>query len=193
MLFLLIVFLVFSSAVRADSLMEIRLDKIERILQMEEFLNSPPVKPVSINPHDISEPSYITVEDIDWFLWDTELVGLGHAYAKSEALHDINAVYLMAITILESGYGTSRLAKDKNNISGFSAYDKNPYEDAKYFETKDDCVLITAELLNVNYVNRGSMSIEDINKRYASDSEWSWKVNNIAEKIVEEVNKEKGF
>lgn len=138
----------------------------------------------SVNWYDVTEKSNTTVEQINAALKGTRLAGLGQAYIDAELKYQINAIYLVAITIHESAWGNSRLARNKNNISGFRAYDSNPYHDALYFATKDQCIMRTAQLLRDGYISRGLYTIKAVGGRYATDPKWSVKVHSIAKMIM---------
>jgi len=135
---------------------------------------------VNLNSNDITQPSGISVEKMKLILDGTGLDGLAYAYVYAERVFGINALYMYAITANESAYGTSRLAVEKNNISGFAAYDHAPFSSAKTFDSKTECVIASALNLKTNYVKAGLVSLDDVNSKYATDSQWASKVNQIA-------------
>lgn len=141
----------------------------------------------SYDPNDITRPSNITVEEMRKLLKGTQLEGVAEGYILSEKIFGINALGLYGLTVNESAYGTSRLAKEKNNISGFRAYDEDPYKNASTFKSKTYCVLTTARLLDENYINEGLKSTSSINKKYAKDTKWHKKINNIAYKALSDI------
>ena len=114
-----------------------------------------------------------------------------------EQKYKINGIFVAAIGIHESGWGTSKLAMDKHNLFGFAAYDRDPYNSAANFETYDECIDTVAKALAKNYLHLAGTNItEDIvataaynngptlsgvNTRYASDENWANKVFNYME------------
>jgi len=74
---------------------------------LEDYeLTNPYVAPVlepEINWYDITSESNATAEQINKALKGTKLAGLGQAYVDAELKYQINAIYLTAITIHESG------------------------------------------------------------------------------------------
>ena len=106
--------------------------------------------------------------------------------------YNINGIFLAAIAIHESGWGTSKIANDKMNLFGYGAYDSSPYESSNYFETYADGIETVAKALVKYYINeqgtpiydseiaKGSYyngsTIADVNERYASDKEWHNKI-----------------
>lgn len=128
---------------------------------------------------DVTAPSLVTAYEIDAILADTELAGLGRAFLEAEAASKVNAMFLLALAIHESDWGTSALAREKNNLFGFGAYDSNPYYGAMVFASKEDCVKYVAQFLRDHYIEgdyyRGT-TIQSINQLYASDLAWGEKI-----------------
>lgn len=110
------------------------------------------------------------------------MVGTGKYFIEAENKYGINSVVLAAICILESGGGTSQIAKEKNNLAGLGAYDYSPYKSAMQFDSCNDCIMFLAELLSTRYKD---YSLISIGKKYASDKKWAGKVNTIITKIIE--------
>lgn len=128
---------------------------------------------------DVTVPSLVTAYEIDAVLAGTEMAGLGRAFLEAEAESRINAMFLLALAVHESSWGSSAIAREKNNLFGFTAYDSNPYEDAASFRAKGDCVRFVARYLREHYIEGGyyrGTTIQDINKNYARDRAWGEKI-----------------
>jgi beta-N-acetylglucosaminidase len=128
---------------------------------------------------DITLPSAVTAYELEQVLAGTGLAGLGRDFIRAELIFGINAMFLTALAIHESQWGKSGLASDKHNLFGFGAYDADPYRFAESFESKSDCILQVAQFVREQYVDGGlsrGRSIADVNRKYASDPEWSHKV-----------------
>lgn len=128
---------------------------------------------------DVTVPSLVTAYEIDMILAGSPLAGLGRAFIEAEAESKINAMFLLALAVHESNWGSSVLAKEKNNLFGFGAYDSNPYHGAKVFASKEECVKHVAQFLREHYLEgsyyRGK-TIQSINLTYASDRAWGEKI-----------------
>lgn len=145
-------------------------------------------KEIHFNPNNVTEISNATAEQIDSVLKGTKLYGLGEAYIRVEKKNNINALFLIGLSANESAWGRSRLAKEKNNITSFSAYDHDAYNEGRTFKTKEECILITAKWLSEKYLNPNGkyyngLGVKDINIKYARDKEWHIKVSSIAKKL----------
>lgn len=127
---------------------------------------------------DLRTPTNLDAEQINQMLEGTGLVGLGDDFVRAEKEYGINALVYMALSGHESTWGNSPLAKSKNNIISYAAYDNN-VEAARNFTTKGECLIEGAKLLNKDYLNPqgehfgGGYTLLDVNKKYASDKEWS--------------------
>ena len=59
----------------------------------------------------------------------------------------------MAHSALESAWGRSKIAKDKNNFFGISAYDDTPYTSATKFDDVDSGIMGAARWINSKYLH----------------------------------------
>lgn len=132
----------------------------------------------SASTFDITCISGATAHELDRLFGSTPLEGLGEAFIRAEEESQINAIFLASIAIIESNWGASGLAREKNNLFGFGAYTNSP-DSAVAFSSKPECILHVAQFLRQHYIDgnfyRGR-SIADINKLYAADTTWSEKV-----------------
>lgn len=116
------------------------------------------------------------------------LVGLGNAFKKAERETGINALFLAAIAIHESNKGTSNIARQKNNLFGWGAYDSDPFGNAHSFPTREAGILHVASRLKNLYVdNWGLETIDEIGRKYASDANWGIKVFNWVWRLQNEI------
>lgn len=127
---------------------------------------------------DVRLTSGATAPEIDAKLAGTNLEGLGESFVNAEQKYGVNAWFLTGLAIHESGYGSSKIATDKNNVFGFQAYDASPYESARTFASKEEGVDVVAKYLSEAYLTPGGtyyngVSIDSIGKRYATDPNWA--------------------
>lgn len=143
---------------------------------------------------DLRENSAITAYEINEFiLKGTELYGLGEAFVKAELEHDVNAMFLLSLAIHESAWGKSKIAREKNNLFGFGAYDDSPYQSAIHFSSKSEGIDRVAKHLSESYLKEdgsnfsGGYTLVHVNKKYASDTDWSRKIADTMEKINKKI------
>lgn len=134
--------------------------------------------PINAVYDDVRLPSGASAADIDAKLAGTGLEGLGQSFVDAENKYSVNAWFLTGLAIHESGYGSSKIASEKNNIFGFQAYDASPYASAKTFNTKAEGVDAVAKYISEAYLTVGGsyyngVSIDSIGKKYATDPNWS--------------------
>lgn len=138
-----------------------------------------------IDENNIFYPIYKTnfsAEDLDSGLRGTGLEGLGRYFYEAEQKTGINSVLLVGIANHESNYGRSNIAKKKNNLFGFNAYDKSPMESATDYKNYGDSILsVSRKIKDLYLVEQGryfeGFSTEAMNLHYSTDKEWSKKVN----------------
>ena len=81
-----------------------------------------------------------------------KLAGKGATFKAAEQKYGVNALYLVAHSALESAWGKSQIAKDKNNFFGIAAYDSTPYTSATKFDNVDSGILGAARWIDRNYL-----------------------------------------
>ena len=84
---------------------------------------------------------------------DSRLAGKGATFKAAEQRYGVNALYLVAHSALESAWGRSKIAKDKNNFFGISAYDDTPYTSATKFDDVDSGIMGAARWINSKYLH----------------------------------------
>lgn len=107
----------------------------------------------------------------------------------AEKQYNVNGIFIAAVAIHESNWGTSKIARNKNNLFGYGASDGDPYNNAKTFSSYAEGIDLLArvfvkyylnpagtnvyggEVANGKYYNGTTLSA--VNKRYASDKNWA--------------------
>ena len=137
---------------------------------------------------DLRKPTNYTAAELDkvYSLMNingSRLAGKGAVFKEAEKRYQVNALYLMAHSALESAWGRSQIAKDKNNFFGITAYDTTPYDSAKSFDNVDKGILGAAKWIRENYIDEGRTHLGNkssgMNVLYASDPYWGEKIASI--------------
>ena len=137
---------------------------------------------------NLREPSNYSAAELNKIysmmnLQDSPLAGKGATFKEAEERYGVNALYLMAHSALESAWGRSQIARDKNNFFGIAAYDTSPYLSAKSFDNVDKGILGAAKWIRENYIDYGRDHLGNkatgMNVRYASDPYWGEKIASI--------------
>lgn len=136
---------------------------------------------------DLRTKSKYSASDYNKMLKGTSLYGLGDAFKQCDDI-GVNSLFVVALACHESNYGNSDLSRYKNNIFGFMAYDRDPYNSAKTFSSKEECIQYVAKYLKNNYLDENGKffygyTISDINVKYASDTSWSTKIYKIMQDL----------
>lgn len=140
---------------------------------------------------DLRIPSNVTAEEIDKMLSGTKLHGLGSAFVEAEQKYGVNALYMMGLACLESGYGSSNYAVKRNNLYGWNAVDSNP-DNAKWFKSKEESTLYVASKLKANYLTVGGayhegFSARSVDVHYCTDKQHADKIVNIVNNLLEKL------
>ena len=137
---------------------------------------------------DLRKPTNYTAEELNKVyslmnIKGSRLAGKGEVFKEAEKRYQVNALYLMAHSALESAWGRSQIAKDKNNFFGIAAYDTTPYDSAKSFDNVDKGILGAAKWIRENYIDEGRTYLGNkssgMNVLYASDPYWGEKIASI--------------
>lgn len=116
-------------------------------------------------------------------------------FFEMEQKYNINGIFLAAMGMHESNWGTSTIAQEKKNLFGFGAYDSSAYESSVAFQDYKEGIETVTRALVKNYLHEAGTEIYDgerangtyfngptlagINVRYASDQNWATRIYNI--------------
>ena len=140
---------------------------------------------------DLRVPSNLTAQEIDKMLEGTKLYGLGATFEKAEKEYNVNSLYLIGLAALESGWGTSKYAIERNNLYGWNAIDSNP-DLATTFSSREEATLFVASKLKANYLTKGAPYFEgytprSIDVHYCTDKLHANKIINITSSLTKKL------
>lgn len=139
---------------------------------------------VSLNvPKDITQKTNLVPDMIEALL-PTDLKGLGQAFYEGEQQYDINALFVLSIIRLESGNGTSSLARNCNNLGGI----KSGEDGYRAFASREECVAYMFDLLDRIYINQGRTTIAEIGQLYCETGGWIPQVKSIMDDLIARCN-----
>ncbi|MEG1753735.1 MAG: glucosaminidase domain-containing protein [Christensenella sp.] len=151
----------------------------------ETFANEQLTVPYEYQPYgDLTVITGFTADELELLLVGSGLAGLGTVYAEKEQTHGINALFLISVAQLESGFGNSKLAQNCNNLGGI----KNGNSGYMEFPTKQACVEYQTTLLQGEYLSEGGKyyagkTTKDVSKNYCEGSaSWYTQVESLMKK-----------
>jgi beta-N-acetylglucosaminidase len=102
-----------------------------------------------------------------------KLVGLGAVFNRCAKDNDFDVLHSIAHAILESGSGTSYIARVLNNLYGWQCFDSSPVESGMKFKSKAECIQKWSIWFNKEYLTDGGRwfngcNEHGINVKYAS-------------------------
>ena len=142
----------------------------------------------------LNKPSGLSLEQFKQVLTDDKDVynvfsDNAEYFYYVEKQYNINGIFIAAIGIHESAWGTSAIARNKLNLFGYGAYDSNPYNGAYSFDNISESVDLMARVLTKYYLNPAGTAIYNdekavashyhgptvtgVNTEYATDKNWA--------------------
>lgn len=131
---------------------------------------------------------------------DNKLKGLYNSFLDAEKKYNVNAIILISIACLESGYGTSKLATEKNNLFGLDAPDelKGTGKFGSGFRDKETCIDYAGHRIGKQYLEldnsakwrycNGKKDLYSIGNKWCETKGWAEKVISIANRIENNIN-----
>lgn len=185
------------SSSRAKEFKAIRIEKIGSTLWYKGTLNNKTVwisqSALKTNPYtalNLRKPSNVTAKEMQNFLIskgklpNNVLYKLAPTFVTLQKEAGINAQFMLAHAILETGWGSSTISQYKNNYFGYQAYDTCALTCAKYFPSGKAGLSAYAYKIYRDYLTSSGAyyngpTLIGMNVRYATDPEWSDKIANL--------------
>jgi beta-N-acetylglucosaminidase len=148
-----------------------------------------PNQPITYDTDLLSQSGYAAWMIDELLSSTTPLPNLGAAFIRAERDTGINARYLVAHAILETGWGTSWIAQAKHNLFGYGAFDRDPARFAIRFPTYAAGIAAVSDEIRTAYLSpdgrwwRGFPTLRGVNRFYASDPLWADKIVVLANAI----------
>lgn len=156
----------------------------------------------------LNKPSGLTLEQFKKVLTDSKDVN--NVFSENaeyfyyiEQQYGINGIFVAAIGIHESAWGTSRISLNKKNLFGYGAYDSSPYSSSYNYNSYSEGIDLLARVLMKHYLNpKGTViyggeiatgkyyngnTLTGVNQKYASDKNWANKVYSYMEYLYKKI------
>lgn len=140
-----------------------------------------------IRQHDLAKTSNaLTAEDLDEWInsnttKDSLMRGMGATFMEAGNQSGLDPRYLVAHAAHETGWGTSSIVKNKNNMFGIGAFDASPGSSAYSFSDPKEGIIGGAKWIAENYYKEGQTTLDSMrnnggNHEYATDPNWDEKI-----------------
>lgn len=130
----------------------------------------------------ITEPSGLTIDELHQMTEGTELSGIAPALKRIEDKHGVNAVFALSVAQLESGNGSSYLARNHNNLFGLMGN-----SGGMYFDTKSDCIEYFGELISEDYFDAGRTDVYSVGDRYCENPAWPGMISSMMQRNLSSI------
>ncbi len=148
-----------------------------------------PGGPITLDTNLVSR-SGVSAWAIDEYLKaTTSLPPLGAAFVRAEKKYRVNARFLLAAALHESGWGTSYISRAKHNLFGYNAYDRDPLRYASAYATYAANIDATAKFIKDFYLTPGGRwwggqpTLRSMQQFWSSSHRWGVGVSRIATSI----------
>ena len=156
----------------------------------------------------LNKPSGLSLEQFKKVLSDSKDVNNifsqnAEYFYYIEQQYNINGIFVAAIGIHESAWGTSNISLNKKNLFGYGAYDSSPYSSSYSFSTYSEGIDLIARVLVKHYLNpKGTAiyggesatgkyyngnTVSAVNQKYATDKNWANKVYSYMEYLYSKI------
>lgn len=156
----------------------------------------------------LNKPSGLTLEQFQKVLTDSKDTNKifsenAEYFYYIEKQYNINGLFVAAIGIHESAWGTSKIAQSKKNLFGYGAYDSSPYSSSYSFTSYSEGIDLIARVLVKHYLNPNGTAIygnekatgkyyngatiTGVNQKYATDKNWANKVYSYMEYLYKKI------
>ncbi len=148
------------------------------------------------NPYrtmNLTTASSLTASQINSFfaqhaVSSSVLQNTGKYFIEAQQQFGVNAQYLVAHAIIESGWGTSYFAKNRDNLFGYEAYTSNPNAAATFrsieYDINFQAWFVRNDYLNSNGSFFNGPNLDGMNVDYATDPYWSNSIARIMSEIA---------
>jgi beta-N-acetylglucosaminidase len=149
---------------------------------------------------NLNEVDKVTGDELNFAIQairpDSGLIGLGKTFVEVGIAESINPVYIAAHAAWESSWGTSRIFIDKNNLFGYGAFDRAPYESAWTFNTKEEGVAHAMKIIKQDYLTEGGSyyngaTLSGMNVYYATDPNWANGIASVMNSLAAKINSQR--
>ena len=161
--------------------------EVEEVAEIKEEIKREvkDVKTPHFNPNNLLEKSNLTRNDAYRMLKGSKLQSVSSHYIYAEETYGVNAIFLMGLTSLESGHGTSNIAINNNNIGGV----RKGGGEYSSFSSWESCISYIANLISKYYLKDDATyfsgrSIWDVNENYCENSDWADKIVSIGKGLM---------
>lgn len=135
------------------------------------------------------KPSNCNLADIKKMVANYPRVkGMELTFLICEKEYGINAIVMIACAVNESHLGESHIGRTKNNMFGIAAYDYDPFNCAKSFNTLADCLDYWCRLIVKEYFAKGLNTPTKMKHKYCSSGNWDRAIEKISAMLIRYAN-----
>lgn len=156
-----------------------RLAEIEKEKAIRAAICYDTDKKSNIPPEMLKELIEIVLDK--YGITESKMYGIENAVLEAENYASMNALDILAIMSLESGYGTSYSARNRNNLVGATGKDG-----LIYYDNPSDCINHFGQFIGDYYISQGRTTLSSIGPKYCPPNpNWANNVQSIKNQYIE--------
>jgi beta-N-acetylglucosaminidase len=141
---------------------------------------------------ELDKSSGLSLAQFETALAGTGLSDLAEAFYTADRSSNVNGIFLASLAALESAWGHSRIARDKNNLFGWNAAAPSPYANARTFSSQAACIEYCARILTANYLRPDGKyyhgaTLAAMNPTYCTNPQWQYDISAIMSQLYQKL------
>ena len=110
----------------------------------------------------------------------SDFAGKGDAFIQASRQTGMNPIYILAHSAIESGWGSSYIARTKNNFFGINAVDSDPGQSYYMGNSTEEGLAAGALWIRHNFYDYGYTTLAGMKSgNYATDHNWEHTIANV--------------
>lgn len=141
-----------------------KLAQLEKIVSDSKEYDANNYSRGTLENKPLNKYAVISVDDLNKWILDrapkgSPFIGKAEIFLQAAKESGLDPKYIIAHAGLESAWGTSPIAEDKYNFFGISAYNHDPYNSAKSFDSFKQGIIEGAKWIKRNYTDKGQNTL----------------------------------
>lgn len=141
-----------------------KLAQLEKIVSESKNYDANNYSRGSLEHKPLDKYGVISIDELnDWISErapeGSPFIGKAEIFLEAAKESELDPKYIIAHAGLESGWGSSPIAQDKYNFFGIGAFNHDPYNSAKTFDSFKQGIIEGAKWIKRNYTDKGQNTL----------------------------------
>lgn len=137
-----------------------KLAQLERIIAESKPYDANNYSRGTLDDKPLNKYAVISIDELNQWILErapegSPFIGKAEIFLEAAKESELDPKYIIAHAGLESAWGTSPIAEDKYNFFGIGAFNHDPYNSAKTFDSFKQGIIEGAKWIKRNYTDKG--------------------------------------